>query len=64
LFSGYNWFCDWLLAILFHFDMESVKEQRNGVTFCFKVGKTATKTHSVLHQAYSDGALSQMMTYE
>jgi hypothetical protein len=44
--------------------MESVKEQRICVRFCFKVGKTAAKTHIMLHEAYGDDALSRMMTYE
>jgi transposase len=43
--------------------MESVKEQRIYVKFCFEVGKTGAETH-VLCEAYRDGGLSQTMTYE
>jgi hypothetical protein len=42
--------------------MESVKEQRICVKFCFRVGKTAAETHNMLLEAYSDDASSQTMT--
>jgi hypothetical protein len=42
--------------------MESVKEQRICVKFCIIIGKTAVETHSMLHEANSDVALSQTMT--
>jgi hypothetical protein len=44
--------------------MKSVKKQRICVKFCFKVGKRAAETHDMLHEAYSNDALSQTMTYE
>jgi hypothetical protein len=44
--------------------MDLVKEQRICVKFCFKVGKTAAETHSMLHEAYDNDVLSQTMTYE
>jgi hypothetical protein len=44
--------------------MESVKEQSSCFNFCFKVGKIASETHSMLREAYSDDAWSQMMTYK
>jgi hypothetical protein len=44
--------------------MELLKEQIICVHFSFKVGKTATETHNVLHEAYSDDALSQTMTHK
>jgi hypothetical protein len=34
--------------------MESVKEQRLCVKFCFKIGKIAAETHNMLHEAYGD----------
>jgi hypothetical protein len=43
--------------------MESVKEQRISVEFCFKVGKTAAETH-MLCEAYNDDASIRTMTYE
>jgi quinol monooxygenase YgiN len=42
--------------------VESVKEQRICVKFCFKVRKTSAETHSLLHEAYKDDAMSQTMT--
>jgi hypothetical protein len=44
--------------------MESAKEHRICVKFCFKVGKTATETHIMFYEAYSIDYLSQMMIYE
>jgi hypothetical protein len=44
--------------------MESVKEQRMCVKFCFKVGKPAAETHNMLREAYGNDALSEMTTYE
>jgi hypothetical protein len=44
--------------------MESVREQRIHVKFCFKVGKTAAETRNMLREAYSDDPLSQTTTYE
>jgi hypothetical protein len=44
--------------------MESVKEQRVSVKFCFKIRTTAAETHDMMLEAYSDVASSQMMTYK
>jgi hypothetical protein len=44
--------------------MESIKEQRIYVKSCFKVRKTAAETHSMLHEAYDNDALSHTMAYE
>jgi hypothetical protein len=44
--------------------MESVKEQRNCIKICVKVGKAAAGTHNVLREAYNGGALCQTTTFE
>jgi hypothetical protein len=44
--------------------MKSIKGHRIFVKFCFKVRKTAAETHSMLCEAYSYDALSQIMTYK
>jgi hypothetical protein len=44
--------------------MESVKEQRMCVIFCFKVRKTAAETHSMLREAHGNDTLSQTTTYK
>jgi hypothetical protein len=41
-----------------------LKEQIICVQFSFLVGKTASETHNVLHEAYSDDALSQTVTHK
>jgi hypothetical protein len=37
--------------------MVVVKEQRVCITFCFKLGKSAAKTHQMIKQEFGDGAL-------
>jgi hypothetical protein len=49
-------------CIVVTFSMKSVKEQRICIKFCFKVGLTAVESHNMLHEVYSDDALSQTMT--
>jgi hypothetical protein len=44
--------------------MDSVKEQRICIKLCFKVGKSAAQTNSVLHEGYSNSASSSMMNYK
>jgi hypothetical protein len=44
--------------------MESVKQKIICIKYCFKVGKTAAETHSMLCEVYGDDASIQMMTYE
>jgi hypothetical protein len=44
--------------------MELLREQIICVQFSFKVRKMATETHRVLREAYSDDALSQIMTHK
>jgi hypothetical protein len=46
------------------FSMESVKEQRICIKFCFKVEKTAAKTHNMMCEAHSYDAWSQTKTYK
>jgi ribosomal protein L37E len=45
------------------FHMESGKEQRVCVKFCFRVGKTTAETHNMLCEACGNDALCQMMAY-
>ena len=40
------------------------KDERFCVKFCFKLEKTATETHQMLHQAYGDAALGGTQTFE
>jgi hypothetical protein len=46
-------------AILFFFEMVDVKEQRVCIKFCFKLGKSAAKTHHMIKQEFGDDALGQ-----
>ncbi|XP_041565913.1 protein GVQW3-like [Drosophila elegans] len=39
-------------------------EQRAGIKFCFKLGKTFTETHKLMKQVYGDDCLSRTSTYE
>jgi hypothetical protein len=39
--------------------MESVKEQRICIKFCFKVWETAAETHNMLHEVYGKDAMNQ-----
>ena len=43
--------------------MVDVKEQRVCIKFCFKLGKSAAKTHQMIKQAFGDHALGQTQTY-
>jgi hypothetical protein len=44
--------------------MESLKEQRIYVKFCFTVRKRAEETQNLLREAHGDNAVSQTTTYE
>jgi hypothetical protein len=44
--------------------MQLVKEQIICIKICFKVGKIAAETHSMLCEAYGNDALCQTTTYK
>lgn len=44
--------------------MADLREQRVCIKFCFKLGKTAAKTHQMLKQAFGDNSLGQTQTYD
>jgi hypothetical protein len=44
--------------------MTDVKEQQICIKFCFKLGKTAAETHTMLKEEFGDNALGQTQTYE
>jgi hypothetical protein len=44
--------------------MTDVKEQRICIKFCSKFGKTASKTHRRLKEAFGDNALDETKTYD
>jgi hypothetical protein len=44
--------------------MVDVKERCVCIKFCFKLGKSAAKTHQMIKQAFGDEALGQMQTYD
>lgn len=46
------------------FAMADLREQRVCIKFCFKLGKTAAKTHQMLKQAFGDNSLGQKQTYD
>jgi hypothetical protein len=48
----------------FFIEMVDMKEQRVCMKFCFKLGKSAAKTHQMLKQAFNDGTLSETQTYD
>jgi transposase len=52
-------FCDF-----FSVEMVDVKEQRICIKFCFKLGKSAAKTHQMIKQAFGDDALDQTQNYD
>ena len=41
--------------------MDNLKEQRMAVTFCVKLGKSATETFAMLNTAYGDVAMKRYM---
>jgi hypothetical protein len=51
-------------AIFFPVEMVDVKEQRVCIKFCFKLGKSAAKTHQMIKQAFGDDALGQTQNYD
>jgi hypothetical protein len=52
----FNVICDFLITDL--------KEQRIYVTFCFKLGKTASETHKMLKTDFADNAMGIKETSE
>jgi hypothetical protein len=44
--------------------MDVLKEQRVCIKFCQKLGKTATETYEMLHQAFGETVLSRSKTFE
>ena len=46
--------CVYVIAIL---TMCESTEQRIGIRFCFKIGKTTTEMYQLLQQAYSEDAV-------
>jgi hypothetical protein len=44
--------------------MVDVKEQRVCTKFCFKLGKSAAKTHQMNKQAFGDDTFGQAQTYD
>jgi hypothetical protein len=44
--------------------MKDLEKQRVCVKFCFKLGKTFTKTFQMLQQAYGEDCLSRTQCYE
>jgi len=44
--------------------MTDKKEQRICLKVCFKLGKTASETHTMLKRAFGDNILGQTQTYE
>ena len=47
---------------IFSIEMVEVEGQHACIKFCFKISKTAAKTHKMLEQALGDDALGQMQT--
>jgi hypothetical protein len=45
-------------------EMADLKEQRIYVKFCFRLGKTASKTHEMLKTAFGDNAMERTQTFE
>jgi hypothetical protein len=45
-------------------EMADMKEQRICVKFCFKLGKTASKTYEMLRTAFGDSAMGRTPTFE
>jgi hypothetical protein len=43
-------------------EMADLKEQSICVKFCFKLGKTASKTHEILKPAFGDNAMERTQT--
>jgi hypothetical protein len=43
--------------------MESVKDRRISVKYCFKVENTTAENHNMLLEACGDDALSEMTNY-
>jgi len=46
------------------FTMCESTEQRICITFCFKIGKTATKTYQLLQQGYGEDAMGHTQVFD
>ena len=44
--------------------MDLKEEQRTAIKFCFRLGKSATETHTMLLDAYDEEAMSRSRTFE
>jgi len=53
--------CVYVIAI---FTTCGSTEQRICITFCFKIGKPATETYQLLHQAYSEDAMGRTQVFD
>ena len=53
--------CVYVLAI---FTMCESNEQCICITFCFKIGKTATETYQLLQQAYGEDAMGRTQVFD
>jgi len=52
--------CVYVIAIFTTFEST---EQRICITFCFKIGKTATETYQLLQQAYGEDAMGRTQMF-
>ena len=53
--------CVYVIAI---FTMCESTEQPICITFCFKIGKTATETYQLLQQAYGEDAMGHTQVFD
>jgi len=53
--------CVYVIVI---FTMCESTEQRSCIKFCFKIGKTATETYQLLHQAYGEDAMGRTQVFD
>jgi hypothetical protein len=44
--------------------MADVHEQRINIKFCFRLGKTFTKTHEMVKEVYGDQCMSRTRCYK
>jgi len=53
--------CVYVIAI---FTLCESNDQRICITFCFKIGKTATETYQLLQQAFGEDAVGRTQVFE
>ena len=53
--------CVYVIAIL---TMCESTEQHSCITFCFKIGKTATETYQLLQQPYGEDAMGRTQVFD